>query len=363
MTNGLIPAAPDFETIQNRIQLVHNSIADSRSEWEKKVKIAGENEARKLRTFESVSSYPNGLHGERLPSYTTKADFKFRRSLGSGAFGQVAEVVEATTGQVYARKIIAFREDSKSKGSIEKEVLNEVSIMQRLRHQHIASVLFFVRQLDTFSIFMLPVAECDLLFVLENSLAVEESSDLTRGPSLLDTWFGCLISALAYAHNLKIKHEDIKPSNILIKEKQPYLADFGSAKDFAKLDMSISRDEIIKGTPIYLAPEPATERGRAADIFALGCVFSEMLTVRQGKTVDEYRDYRRVPNDENGLAFRLNLESVEMWLKGLERLGAMGRVVREQTLAMLQSDPEMRPSATDVKKFFRREEALFCESC
>jgi serine/threonine protein kinase len=134
--------------------------------------------------------------------------------------------------------------------------------MQNLRHHHIASVLFHIRDIDSFSIIMLPVADYDLLTFLQRKTLDHSFSRIEL--SNLTSWFGCLIPALAFAHSKRIKHEDIKPNNILIKDQQPYLADFGCAKDFSTLDSSTS-------------------------IFSLGCVFSEMLTVRQGHSLEEYQ--------------------------------------------------------------------------
>ncbi len=87
-----------------------------------------------------------------------------------------------------------------------------------------------------------------------------------------------------------VKHRDIKPSNILIKDRQPYLADFGLAKDFSGQDSSISQSTFVEGTPVYFAPEnqPRERHGRPADIFALGCVFSEMLTIGNYKSLEDY---------------------------------------------------------------------------
>jgi serine/threonine protein kinase len=107
--------------------------------------------------------------------------------------------------------------------------------MQKLRHHHIASVQFHVFEHDTYSIIMLPVAECDLHHFLRRCIDAKfPRTELAH----LTPWFGCLVGALAFAHSKHIKHEDIKPSNVLIKDHQPYLTDFGCAKDFSGLDSS-----------------------------------------------------------------------------------------------------------------------------
>jgi serine/threonine protein kinase len=201
--------------------------------------------------------------------------------------------------------------------------------MQKLRHHHIASVQFHVFEGDTYSIIMLPVAECDLRHFLRRCAEAEyPQTDIAH----LTSWFGCLISALVYAHSKFIKHEDIKPGNILIKDHQPCLADFGCAKDFSGLDSSTSMDTVTFGTPVYWAPE-GPPRGRGGDVFSLGCVFSEMLTVRQKRSLAEYQAYRYVRHRDNPYAFRENVDKVHAWLDEIvPQNDSVGTLLKDQTL-------------------------------
>jgi len=208
---------------------------------------------------------------------------------------------------------------------------------------------------------MLPVADSDLLCYLERCANKDYPVSSVKR---IYSWFGCLLDAIAYAHKLNIKHRDIKPSNILIKDSQPYLADFGVAKDFTIQDMSASGDYFVKGTPVYRAPEtrPDNQRGRPADIFALGCVFSEMLTVSKRKSLDEFRHWRQTSENNSGVfAFRANLPKVREWLVKLEP-DFLSALLVEQTLSMLHEDPEERPTAQDSVHYLKRERALFCAS-
>jgi serine/threonine protein kinase len=81
---------------------------------------------------------------------------------------------------------------------------------------------------------------------------------------------------LDYAHRQGIIHRDIKPSNILLaKNMSPKISDFGIAR-ITEQDTALG----IFGTPSYMSPEQLNEQGGGtqADIFALGCVFYELLT-------------------------------------------------------------------------------------
>lgn len=333
-------------------------------EWEVALKEAESEEQRRLLSA-SVPSFPNGSTGQPVHSHATNTHFKFVKPLGSGTYGEVSMVMERTTGAFYAQKLVRVRDshDSRARDAVEKQVKNEVEVMQRLRHHHIASVLFYVRELNAFSMIMLPVGDDDLRSFLEIKCV---KADYPKNEiKHLDPWFGCLISALAYAHDQLIKHEDIKPSNILIREYRPYLADFGSAKDFSQLEASTSTDSLVAGTPVYWPPEHA-HRGRPADVFALGCVFSEMLTVRQHRSLADYRSSRVVKDTDYGFAFRKNLPGVEKWLRqlpGIEK-SDVEDVLLQETLFMLKLNPDDRHTAKQIKKKFRAEEdSLFCTSC
>lgn len=294
------------------------------------------------------------------------------RRLGSGTYGFVDEVREVTTGSLYAQKSIPVVIRGSDPKTIQERVENEVLIMsKRLRHHHIASVNIYFREAEYWRMIMLPVADYDLREFLETTISNNYPSDSLR---MLDPWFGCLISALAYAHSAKIKHEDIKPSNILIRNQKVFLTDFGTAKDFSELEASTVSDYQITGTPVYWAPEPR-DWGRAADVFALGCVFAEMLTVRQKRSLQDFRQYRHTPNAEYKYAYKSNLPKVKEWLKqvvGTDGKNGKGEqaekdetaiTILEQILNMLLKDKDDRAEAQRVKRLLRADYTLFCDTC
>jgi serine/threonine protein kinase len=134
---------------------------------------------------------------------------------------------------------------------------------------------------------MTPSADSNLSVYLEQC---SEDGYLSTSLESIVPWFGCLLSALSFAHRLKITHRDIKLSNILIKDGQIYLADFGEAKDFLETATSTS-SYLMCGTPVYRAPEvtPGNPRGLPANVFSLDCVFTEILTICSKRSLRDYQ--------------------------------------------------------------------------
>ncbi|TKA72637.1 hypothetical protein B0A55_05982 [Friedmanniomyces simplex] len=270
------------------------------------------------------------------------AHFEVLEPLGRGSEGDVHKVRESTTRQIYARKQILVRGSSSRGSRTVEQVQNEVAIMRSLKHMHIVSVSFWTKSSLSCSIFLEPCADCNLRAYLEHCVEEKYPNKLLEP---IIPWFGCLLTALALAHNQRIAHQDIKPSNILVKDGQIFLTDFGEAKDFTGYETNRTRNDEVCGTPVYRAPEvrPGVPRGFPADIFALGCVFSEMMTVLAKRSLEDYQDFRESDSSENSVAFRANLDKVRSWYEGLVLDDYKLYDVLEYMLKrMITNDPENR---------------------
>lgn len=210
--------------------------------------------------------------------------------------------------------------------------------LQKLRHVHIvAFVATFTHNHRAYAL-MYPHAKTDLgkymdpvshwlrgdEFYDSHMPVVSKVEDLDLSLSApvrishLRDFFPCLTEALAYLHKHNVKHKDIKPANILVDRfNSPILADFDLSHRYT------DPNEVPTSGPTgytypYAAPETIENDNRPfqSDIFSLGCVFSEMITLVMGQNLQDFRMHRTNPSNPEG-AFHICIDSTQTWLHRL----------------------------------------------
>jgi serine/threonine protein kinase len=86
---------------------------------------------------------------------------------------------------------------------------------------------------------------------------------------------------LAHAHQKKVVHRDVKPANLMLApDGHVVIVDFGLARDEEM--GSITRTDVVAGTPHYMSPEQASGHfhhvDERTDVYSLGVVLYELLT-------------------------------------------------------------------------------------
>jgi len=103
-------------------------------------------------------------------------------------------------------------------------------------------------------------------------MMVEEYDVLQRA-------FGCLARGLSFIHRHSMRNRDICPQNILFRGSQVVYTNFGHAPE----PFSLQHAKAAANDPMrrYRAPEyqEGGEENNSSDVFSLGCVFIEILTV------------------------------------------------------------------------------------
>ena len=263
--------------------------------------------------------------------------------LGTGGYAQVDKVSSNITGMHYARKLLDRRIFGRTHGTL-LDFENELKILKRLRHQHVVEIIGSYTDPYFAAIIMSPIAECDLCAFLKS---VQTSSD---SMSLLQTFFGCLATALQYLHREKIRHKDIKPSNVLVKDGTVLLTDFGLSRDCNNLRSTTEGPTAF--TARYCAPEVADfdQRNYSSDMWSLGCMFLEMCTVMQGVALSELSGFFKA-NGTRTISYWSNPDAIIQWTRQLREMTVQEDIEKgpiRWAEQLLQRDRSLRPSAHAV---------------
>ena len=141
---------------------------------------------------------------------------------------------------------------------------HEVRVVARLEHPNILP-LKNAEIIDGRFVIAFPLGEKTLAERLQKRMSLPTAIDLA----------GQMIEAVAYAHEHRIIHCDIKPDNlVLFSDGRLRLTDFGIAKVAARTLRASG-----SGTVGYVAPEQAMGKPSfRSDVFSLGLIFYRMLT-------------------------------------------------------------------------------------
>jgi WD40 repeat protein/tRNA A-37 threonylcarbamoyl transferase component Bud32 len=203
----------------------------------------------------------------------TVPGYEIEEELGRGGMGVVYKARALRLNRIVALKMILAGAHAGPKATL--RFLNEAEVVARLRHPNIVQI-FGVGDHDG-----RPYVELE--YVAGGNLA-RKLDGTPRAAASAAALVEVLARAVQAAHSQGIIHRDLKPANVLLTpEGEPKIADFGLAKA-SDSDIGLTGSDAVLGTPSYMAPEQAEEGGRsvgpAADVYALGAIFYELLTGR-----------------------------------------------------------------------------------
>jgi len=250
--------------------------------------------------------------------------YRLEALIGRGAFAEVYHATHIDLNVPRALKVL--RKDAPGVGSTEVSDYSirfrlEVQLGARITHPNVIQVYDVEQQ------------EGDLILVMEyapggsleerlrkaqqtgKTIPIQEALRIAKE----------VAQGLAALHALDVVHRDLKPSNILFDAHgQAKVADLGLAQvpgGFSDRELLGSYAQAHPGTPAYKSPEQERSKDYlkpASDVYALGLVLFEMLTLRA---------YKGQPPGTRARALR---QDVPKWL--------------DELLAhMLSLDPTARP--------------------
>ncbi|GAB7363844.1 hypothetical protein MBLNU230_g4409t1 [Neophaeotheca triangularis] len=207
----------------------------------------------------------NKLSGQP-DSYDRKSKYRFGRTLGAGTYGIVKEA-DGPEGKVAVKIIL-----KKNVKGNDQMVLDELEMLQRLRHPHIVRFVDWFESRDKYYI-VTQLATGGELFdrICEKGKFTEKDASQTIRQ---------VLEAVNYLHSNSVVHRDLKPENLLYISKAQdsglVLADFGIAKH---LDTPDGMLKTMAGSFGYAAPEVMLKKGHSkpVDMWSMGVITYTLL--------------------------------------------------------------------------------------
>jgi serine/threonine protein kinase len=198
------------------------------------------------------------LQGQKVGKY------EIVRSLGSGGFGSVY-----LARDTWLDIKVAIKVPHKQSAELYK-LLKEPRLQAALNHPNIVRMIAAEKENRVFFMVMEYVKGKTLEKILEK----ERTLDWTQAVDYVKQ----IAQGVEHAHNNKIIHRDLRPSNIMVSEDGiAKITDFGTSAWLNNVPYASTRI----GSPPYMAPEQFMGRASyQSDIYSMGCIFYETITGR-----------------------------------------------------------------------------------
>lgn len=203
-------------------------------------------------------------------------NFVVVRELGQGAMGAVFAGYQKSLKRQVAIKLLP--KALAASESARRQFRDEAETVALLDHPHIITI-FDSGEDDEFFFQVMQLVDGQDLAELLGRLRRHPVPSRRRMPSHhVIRLVREVLDGLEFAHEEGVVHQDLKPANILIDNRQgrALVADFGIAKT---KHIEFFARGLVVGTPNYLAPEQAAARDtdRRTDIYAIGVILFELL--------------------------------------------------------------------------------------
>lgn len=198
--------------------------------------------------------------------------YVIERVLGQGGMGVVYQAKDPALRRKVALKLVL------PSLTVDKDFITrferEANILAKLRSRNIVQIIEYGEVEGTVYLVTEYVPDGDLHGWLKTKGPLETVQALRL--------VGDVSDALFDAHRAGVVHRDVKPSNVLLWERQegelvPYLTDFGIATEG---DSNVTRAGSVVGSLPYMSPERhmGEQATASGDIYAAGCLLWACLT-------------------------------------------------------------------------------------
>ncbi len=199
---------------------------------------------------------------------TPEGRYQITGTLGRGGMGIVYKAKDSVLDRIVALKVLP--ETLKENPQALKNFLREAKSAARLNHPNIVTVYDAGQQDGAFYIAMEYVDGNTLKDIVKRKGKI--------APSGIVHVLVQMSEALAYAHDQKVIHRDIKTANTMwTRDRKAKIMDFGLAKVIEEV---LNHTTVVSGTPYYMSPEQTLGKNIdwRTDIYSLGVTTFELAT-------------------------------------------------------------------------------------
>jgi eukaryotic-like serine/threonine-protein kinase len=217
--------------------------------------------ARTQLAAEAAPTTPAALSG-------TSGRYVIRGTLGRGGMGIVYKADDTVLDRTVALKVLP--ESLKENTQALKNFLREAKSAAQLNHPNIVTVYDAGEQDGVYYIAMEYVDGNTLKDIIKRRGKI--------APKGIVHVLSQMCEALAFAHEKKIVHRDVKTANTMwTKDRKAKIMDFGLAKVIEEVR---NHTTVVSGTPFYMSPEQTLGKNvdQRSDLYSLGVSVFEMAT-------------------------------------------------------------------------------------
>lgn len=213
--------------------------------------------------------------------------YRIHGFLSSGTYGRVYKAEERETGAHGDRGMYAikkFKPDREGERNtytgISQSAIREIGLNRELRHVNVTGLHEVMLENKAIHL-VFEYAEHDFLQIIQHHLSAFRSP---IAMPMIKSLLWQLLNGVEYLHRNWVMHRDLKPANVLVTtEGIVKIGDLGLARVCADPLLPLYTGDMVVVTIWYRAPElllGARHYTSAIDLWAVGCIWGELLALR-----------------------------------------------------------------------------------